>query len=191
MKYTKAELAEKLSDMGIPVVKGAVARKDVARALASFAEEELSSKLTQLGGLYNIKLAIQGEKNPSSSDRLVEYIKMNHGQSAIDALSAKSHSELRSELSKYDLVEIRGAQASVTRPDSYFELSEDKEVGLISWGDGRSISAESIMEALNAGMKFFVDYKEDVGDGPEYFMLCSKKPLTKAAIKKYSSKWGR
>lgn len=95
----------------------------ISKVLAS--AELLSTKLIQIGGLYNIGLAIKGETKPSSPNRLVEYIKMKHGQGTVDSLITKPHANLRAELSKYDIIEIPKAAASTY--DLSFRLEDAKK----------------------------------------------------------------
>jgi hypothetical protein len=68
--------------------------------------EILAIKLTQVSTLYNIKLALKGEYNPSNLERLVDSLNVSYGSEVIDELSQKSHAELRSALKTYGIIEI-------------------------------------------------------------------------------------
>lgn len=76
---------------------------------------------------------------------------------------------------------------SVTRPESEFYLipSSKGEAGIIIWNDGHSVGAGSINEAIEAGMKFFIEVYED-GD---YAIVCSKSTISSEEAESYLEMW--
>lgn len=75
---------------------------------------------------------------------------------------------------------------SRTSPSSDFSKIDGTKGGIIYWDDGHSIYAESIEEAIAAGMKHFVNYTD--GDD-EHFILCSKESLNNKSADELMAAW--
>ena len=68
---------------------------------------DLNDKLTQITSLYDVKLAVSGETNPSSTARLVDYISLIYGQEIVKRLAEMTHADLRQKLGEYNITEIK------------------------------------------------------------------------------------